>query len=879
MIHWRRAAALALLALAAAAPPAAHARTVRVFAMQPKLDLAWMQSRDTYRDKMLGLTDAKLRAPGPSAIQNGADDAASHLLGPSDPSQPVKTARDLIVWPEDLGLLAALTGPRADQARRAGSFEIAILALIGTYGPQNAYYTQKFPDAANRSLPVRLTEISLTDTFAHTAVETFAEIADRTDSYLEVGVNMAQRWQVVCNDIQAFNRADPPRLPGGVLCQEQNPQKVGQLREPSDLQRDYAYEATSDRVSNMALVFDPDGRLISKQVKTYLTPTELPGQLDLVPGEVTGGLSALNTPVGTLGFVTSKDSWMPDVQAKLDEGHVDLLVQPEFFVNDVVRGEGMFAPDTLKASGYNDVLRLPSVKAMVLPELTGNIFDFSADAQSHFAVKPGRSGTPGVPKGHLVGQADAPGLEASPWVVPDPARPGEPFPERRKRLGEAGKALAPGSGVACADPGVAAPCENGQVEGVFRRDVEVAQKPRFKRFRGRVTRTRLSRARALTKSRAPQRNASVGMLGKWVAAAWEERRGAHDRVYVAVSRDGGRRWSRAVRPGVKGTGGDEQWPAVAVGKRGRVTVAWSDNAGGIAHVLFTRSRGGGKRFAVPQPVDSSAPELASQLKPAVTQGRGDLVHVAWIDDRERSADDDVPQAHVLYARIAGGKPGPTKRIDEDQPVPLAAKLDNAWAPRVSARGKRVLVTWLDFQNYDWGVFSRLSEDDGASFAKQVRVTDNAEGAEQHEELADGPDPTLTGKGAPLIAWTDWRKRDDGGAGPHQQYDIFVASPGAKNRQVDPYGGRAVSTFAPSICTTSKGALVAFQDASRGRSEIRVVSAAGGRARVISDAGARGGNAWRPRLGCWGKRVVALWEDERDGPPRLYYSYGAARRLR
>ena len=52
----------------------------------------------------------------------------------------------------------------------------------------------------------------------------------------------------------------------------------------------------------------------------------------------------------------------------------------------------------------------------------------------------------------------------------------------------------------------------------------------------------------------------------------------------------------------------------------------------------------------------------------------------------------------------------------------------------------------------------------------------------------------------------------------------------------------------------------------------------GRARPISDAGVRGGNAWRPRLACGRGRVVAVWEDERDGPPRLYFSFGSARSL-
>src|SRR5439155_21813156 len=106
---------------------------------------------------------------------------------------------------------------------------------------------------------------------------------------------------------------------------------------------------------------------------------------------------------------------------------------------------------------------------------------------------------------------------------------------RGKRLGRAGARKAPGAGVQCADPAVAAPGENGYVEGVFRRDVQVGVTPRFRRYRGRVERTPLGRARPLTRSHAPQRNAALATRGRRVAAAWEERRGAHDRVYVATS--------------------------------------------------------------------------------------------------------------------------------------------------------------------------------------------------------------------------------------------------------------------------------------------------------------------------------------------------------
>src|SRR3954462_12027525 len=123
-LRWLSAAARLLALLLAAGP--AEAKTVRVFAMQPKLDLAWMESRGTYHDKMFALADAQLRGPGKPLVQRGAADVASHLLGPN---------RDLVVWPEDIGLFGALTGDRASSARAGGSLEGAIISLVGGYAP------------------------------------------------------------------------------------------------------------------------------------------------------------------------------------------------------------------------------------------------------------------------------------------------------------------------------------------------------------------------------------------------------------------------------------------------------------------------------------------------------------------------------------------------------------------------------------------------------------------------------------------------------------------------------------------------------------------------------------------------------------------------
>lgn len=878
---WRRALApLALLLLLPALSAAAEAKTVRVFGMGPKLNISWLESRETYRAKLFALMDERLRGAGAPPIQQGADDAASHLLGPSDPERPVETARDLVLWPESIGLFAALTGERARPARESGSLEGSIAALLAAYAPQSAYYAARFPELAGRVPQTRLLAIALTDTFGRAVLEPFAEMADRYDVYLAAGVDMVREWRVVCADRESF---EP--LPGGVGCDEEDPAKVLALRDPSEPARDYAYEAVSPDPSAMALVFDPDGRLISKQVKTYLVaPTELgPAEgalgLDLVPGAVSDGLGAVETPVGTLGFVTSKDAWMPDVVQKLDQRHVDLLVQPEFFVQSYVQTTGMWNPDTLLSSGFSDLMRHPSIEAFVLPELTGGVFDFYADHQSHIGVKP-RSGEEGA--GFLVGQPPHRGLvEVAPWVVPDPIRPDEPFDERRHRLGVAGEKLQPGSGVDCEDPSRPGPCEDGHVESVIFRDVEVGRRPAHDPYRGPLVPTRFSAAEPVSPSPYEQRNVAVARRGSDVLLAFEERRDGRDQVFLVRSDDGGRTWAERVRPTGRPPGAtDEWWPAVALGPDGRATVAWVDRSSGRERVHFARSTDGGRTFGPPAPLAPSPPAGVAQWKPALAQGAGDVVHAVFVDERTRHPDGGSPQAGVWYARIAGGVAEDARRLDGGPPVPAAAKLDNAWAPSVDARGERVLVAWIDFVHYDWDVFARSSGDGGDTFAAAVQVNDTPAA---DEALNDSPQAVL-GATEPFVAWTDWRKRDSSHRAPHQLYDTYVATPGGANVQADPHGGDQASTFSPAACAAGgDDLLVALQDASAGVNEVRIVRMSAGSRRGtahrVDDAGGDSGNAWRPRLACSGGEVLAAWEDERDGPAQAYAAHVAAAALR
>ena len=841
---------------------------VRVFAIGAKLNMRWLESRQTYRDYIFVLADKAERGPGKPVIVEGADDMASH-----------RTGSDLVVWPESIGLFASLTGPRAQPARESGSLEGSIVSLVGIYAKENQYYGAKFPELPGRVPFTRLLAVSLTDTFGRTFIEPFAEMADRYDVWLTTVGDMVRDWQIVCTSKAEFT---PP--PTGEQCAEENPQKVMQLGDPFEPERNYVYEATKANPSVVAFVFDPDGKLVAKRAKSYLTPLELgPDEgelgLDLVPGAPSDSDSVpVETPVGRFAFTISKPAWMPDVLQKIDQRHTDLVLQPEYFVGDWVSNEGMWTPDTLLASGYHDVLRHPSLETLVHPQMQGGVFAFYADHPSHIAVKP-RTGR--ERKGFILGQPGHPGLvQTLPWVVPDPARPGEPMAERRRRLREAGEKLEPGSGVECPDPAKPGPCEDGHTEGVLWRDIVVNRTPAYRRYRGKRVRTRFSASRPLARSRRAQRNVAVAARGRHVVAAYEERRGARDQVYVVRSRDGGRRWSTPIHATGRPRGRtDEWWPAVAVERRGRVTLAWVDASSGRERVYYSRSSNHGRRFGPPRPLDASAPATAAQWKPALAaDGRGrDVVHAAFVDERALGRD-DLPQAHVYYSRIEKGKASRGERLDTGEPKPLATKFDNSWAPSVASRGKRVLVAWLDFVNYDWDVFSRASADGGKSWRDQKLVNDTPD---EDEELADTPRAALWAAGE-LVAWTDWRKRASSATRPHQMYDIYMSRGAGMNLQVDPYGGKQLSTFAPDVCAVGRrDALIAFQDASRGQNDIRAVYMRGarrGRAQRVDDAGPRAGNAWRPRMSCSGGSVIAAWEDERDGPAQIYLARSSVSRL-
>ncbi|MGI8510514.1 MAG: sialidase family protein [Gemmatimonadaceae bacterium] len=144
-------------------------------------------------------------------------------------------------------------------------------------------------------------------------------------------------------------------------------------------------------------------------------------------------------------------------------------------------------------------------------------------------------------------------------------------------------------------------------------------------------------------------------------------------LYFSRSTDDGSTWStpRAIssKPGLpRDDNGDLQGFTGAVAPDGTLYVAWAGRYG----MEFTLSRDGGKTFTPSRTIIQTGP--AYFAIPNFTRGNG------------------FPQLSL--------------------------------APRTGLRG-RLFVTWSDFSNGDFDVFSATSDDEGRTWAGPVRVNDDA----------------------------------------------------------------------------------------------------------------------------------------------------------
>jgi len=876
-----------LLAAALSAPPPSVAASVRLFAVGHKQRLQDAATHETYRAKMSALMDAA-HPERTQLVQGGVDDVASHLR-PADAGAPQHA---LVVFPESVGLIAAFIGSRGDGARAQSLAAAAIVSLAGTYGPQVAHYQQKFPGQP----AVRTLVTALTDTLYRSVYETFRDLAVAHGVYLAASADIAPARRV--------EAADEPAL-------------VALLRDPDEPGRPYAYEAVSPFPVNTTFLFAPDGTVLvpdgrggtrrspdetdgvlrGTTDKTYLTPLEQPP-----PGEAAGlslgfgsvrDMEVLDTPVGRLAVVISKDAWMVDVNDRFEAKGATVYLQPEAF-DSWAFSTDEWSPDVFKEGGFATVQRQPGTVANVTASMTGNLFEITFDGQS--AVIGRRRKGPRPPLGSdnaFVGQnPETAFLALGPWIVPDPGAddPTLPLQARRAALAGDGRLLLPGSAVACADTLAAGACGNGYREAVVWADVDLpepggpgpidptrAAPPAF------ATNGRVNPPEAIPVAQQAPRLATRGTR---VFVVWHEHAaGQLPSVHLAVSRDGGRTFAPPVKVSDQPAGAvAELHPGIAV--RGRTLLVvwqtfddgWDDDTGRIMSARFDVR---GRKRGADLPVDDGV--ASGKWLPQVVFAAGRPV-VAWIDERDRGPEGEVLE-HVYVARGVdrrGSRFDTPRRVDAGEPVALAAHLDNKWHPALAARGRRVHLAWVDFRDYNWDVITAASTDGGETFGANVRIDDFA----GFERINERPALALDRDGTVHAAWTDLRARQPD-TNVFHAHSIDGGSTFTPNVRLDDADvaldlNRAAPSnqWHPSLVADRGWLAAVWQDDRAGNNDVwfatrGAADAAFGPAERVDDTGDGPSAQTRPQLTIAGRgrrrRCHAVWVDDRDGSPDIYHA--------
>lgn len=340
------------------------------------------------------------------------------------PNQP-----NVLVLGEMLGLPAAFAGQRALLARRAATARTAMAEMAAGLLPRMMRCRQMWPGI---SLP-RALLLAATDALYRPFAETLSRLAAQYHTHL-VATTLAPR----------VHRSDDPR----------DIARWGRRGAQS------VYLPAGREVYNAALVFGPDGALLQRVNKVYLTNSERE-MLDLTPGLLSDA-RVIPTAAGRLGVAISLDAFTPDYLRRLDAQGVEVVLQPD--ANDQPWAAPSKTCDWQPAEWLNAVLGsvqplYPHLRYNVCAMQTGNLFDITFDGQSSITARdatalsrPG-SAFVGVDEAvHTVTGVPLVGgfLAVAPWVIIDPVavEPQLTLSERRARLAALERELLPGGGQA-----------------------------------------------------------------------------------------------------------------------------------------------------------------------------------------------------------------------------------------------------------------------------------------------------------------------------------------------------------------------------------------------------------------------------------------------
>ena len=349
--------------------------------------------------------------------------------------------------------------------------------------------------------------------------------------------------------------------------------------------------------------------------------------------------------------------------------------------------------------------------------------------------------------------------------------------------------------------------------------------------------------------------------GETVYVVWSDTRNGAADIYFNRSVDGGTTWlEEDVRldSGAPGAARSADPEICCDGEA--VYVVWEDARNGRDDIYFNRSSDGGATWLRGDlRLDADAPGAAASGDPLVRCADGSLC-VVWEDERDGQRD--------IYARRS---PDGGDRWDAEAVVNTNGRgASFSDRPRIAVSGARVYVVWHDSRNGSQDIYCNASSDGGLTWMPADRRLDtDAPGA----GLSYDPDLAADGERV-YVVWGDIRS---GGADVHANASAdggatWLATDVRLN--TNPAG----ASYRPQVACDGIDAWAVWVDTRDGLPDIRLSRTGNGGAswltadvRLDTDAPGAATSEY-VKLAVQGERVVAVWEDDRDGSRDIRFNY-------
>ncbi len=331
-----------------------------------------------------------------------------------------------------------------------------------------------------------------------------------------------------------------------------------------------------------------------------------------------------------------------------------------------------------------------------------------------------------------------------------------------------------------------------------------------------------------------------------IHAVWYDDRSGSSQIYIRRSVDHGTIWETER---VLSTGFDQaEHPAITSSGQ-TVLVVWHGRRPGTASfdVFLRRSLDGGRTW---EPAAALTASHAAAHSAVALDGL--TAQVVWVDTRS-----GLSEVRTRHSSDGGASWGKERQLS-------AGRRANSWVPTVEVAGDAVHVAWVDTQDGNEEEYYRRSTDAGRTWGPAIRLTRNAANSWAPSLAVTGSQVHLVWfdqRDSPVQAIDEWeiytRRSDDGGRtwGPLLR---LTRAPGRSLR--------------PSVVADGDRVTVLWFDGRDGDLEIYAKeSADGGRTWSEDDRLTRApGESRHVSVATAGGELYAVWYDERDGNPEVYF---------